>query len=242
MCLVSVLMTRAPAQEVRPLTFEVASVKSASPNQNAVDFVVSPGGRLRITNLTLAEMIREAYQFKYYQVSGGPAWLDTDRFNVEAKPAGQPARNEVMAMLQALLVERFQLKVRRETRQGSVYELLVASRGPKLKPSTADNSFLRLNRNTPPDLQGVSYTIVGQKVSMAKLADDLMGYLQRPVVDRTGISGEFDFKIDYAIEGHSETGPSIFTALQDQLGLRLRTAKGPVQNLVVQKAERPTEN
>src|SRR5689334_13425269 len=94
LCVVSVVMSRALGQDVRPHTFEVASVKPASPNQNSVDFVVSPGGRLRITNLTLANMIREAYQVKYYQVSGGPAWLDTDRFNIEAKPAGQPTRNE----------------------------------------------------------------------------------------------------------------------------------------------------
>src|SRR6266567_1294132 len=112
-CFVSIITARAFGQDVRPPTFEVASVKPASPNQNAFDFVVSPGGRLRITNLTLAEMIREAYQLKYYQVSGGPGWLNTDRFNVEAKAPGQPTRNEVMVMLQALLAERFQLRVRR---------------------------------------------------------------------------------------------------------------------------------
>lgn len=239
---VSLAMGAALGQEVLPPTFEAASVKPASPNQSAVDFVVSPGGRLRIVNLTLAGMIREAYHLKYYQVSGGPGWVETDRFNVEAKASGDATRNELMAMLQALLTERFQLRVRREARQGNVFELVVAGDGPKLKPSTAESSFLRLYRNTPPELPGVSYTIMAQKVSMARLADDLMGHLQRPVVDRTGISGEFDFKIDYAVEGHSEEGPSLFTALQEQLGLRLRATKGPVESLVIEKAERPSEN
>ena len=77
---------------------------------------------------------------------------------------------------------------------------------------------------------------------MAKLADDLTGKVERPVLDHTGIGGEFDFRIDYAIEGHSDEGPSIFTALQEQLGLRLRTTKGPIETLVVENAQRPKEN
>jgi uncharacterized protein (TIGR03435 family) len=170
-------------------------VRPADPNQRAVDFVVLRG--LRATNLTLAELIREAYQIKYYQLEGGPRWLDSDRFNIEAKADGEPVRKDVMEMLRALLAERFQLKVRREVREGNVYELVVANRGPKLTPSKAETSFLRLDRNTSRELLGVSYTIIGQKVSMAKLADDLMGKVQRPVLDRTGITGDFDFRIDY---------------------------------------------
>ena len=145
-------------------------------------------------------------------------------------------------MLQSLLVERFQLKLRRETREGNVFELVEAKSGLKIKKSTADSSHLRLIRNTPPELPGVSYTIIGQKVSITKLGEHLMGEVQRPVFDRTGIVGEFDFKIDYAIEGNLETGPSIFTALQGQIGLKLQAVKGPVETLVIEKAERPVEN
>ena len=205
-CLSGMFLATCIGQSVSPVRFEVASVKPSDPNQRAVDFVVSPGGRLRATNLTLAELIREAYQIKYYQLAGGPGWLDFDCFNVEAKGSGQPTRKDVMAMLQQLLLERFQLKLRSERREGSVYELLTANREPKLKPSAADVSFLRLDRNTPRDLPGVSYTIIAQKISMAKLADDLTGKVQRPVLDHTGIGGEFDFRIDYAIEGHSDEG------------------------------------
>jgi uncharacterized protein (TIGR03435 family) len=242
-CLVSVISAIAVGQNVASPTFEVASVKPVSRDQRSiVDFVISPGGRLRITNLTLADMIRQAYQVKYWQVKGGPGWLDTDRFNVEAKAAGEATRKELMLMLQSLLTERFHLRVRREAREGKVYELVIASHGRNLEPSTANTSFLRLYRKDPPELPGIGYTIVGQKVSLSRLAEYLMGELERPVLDHTGTSGDFDFKIDYAIEGHSETGPSIFTALKEQLGLRLRPAKGSIEMLVIEHADRPTEN
>ena len=223
-------------------TFEVASVKPANPSQSVVDFVISPGGRLKITNLTLAEMVREAYEMKFFELSGGPGWVNSERFHVEAKAAGEPSRREMMAMLRSLLEERFRLKVRRETREGNVYELVAAKGGPKLTASTADSSYLRLYRHTPPELPGVLYTIAAQKVTVARLADDLTGTVQRRVIDRTGITGEFDFKIDYAVEGHAEEGPSIFTALQEQVGLKLQAAKGSVETLIIESAERPAEN
>jgi uncharacterized protein (TIGR03435 family) len=222
--------------------FETASVKPADPTQSVVDLVISPG-RLRIVNLTLSTMVREAYQLKAYQrIGGGPAWKDSDRFNVDAKAAGEPNRDQMMAMLRALLEERFRLKVRRETHEGNVYELAIAKGGPKLKASTAETSYLRLYRNTPPELPGVSYTIQGQKVTIARLAGHLMGTVQRPIVDRTGIAGEFDLRIDYAVEGHAEEGPSIFTAVQEQLGLKLQAAKGPVDSLAIESVERLREN
>lgn len=223
-------------------TFEVASVKPASPDQRAVDFLISPGGHLRITNLTLLEMVREAYGKKYYQVTGGPSWIDSDRFHVDAKAPGEATRKELMVMLRQLLADRFHLQVREETREGNIYELIVAKNGPKLQKSTADASFLRLYRHTPPELPGVLYTIHGQKITMARLADDLNGTVARPVLDRTGLAGEYDFKIDYAVEGHSEEGPSIYTAVQEQLGLKLQPTKGPIETLVILAAERPTPN
>jgi len=206
LCLTCFLLSSAFGQNRTQPGFEVASVRPADPNQRAVDFVVLQGGRLRATNLTLAELIREAYQIKYYQLEGGPGWLNSDPFNIEAKAAGDPSRKQVMDMLRALLEERFHVKVRHEIREGNVYELAVANRAPKFTPSKAEISFLRLERNTPPELPGVSYTVIAQKVSMTKLADDLMGKVQRPVLDRTGITGEFDFRIDYSIEIIKKSG------------------------------------
>ena len=152
-----------------PPAFEVASVKPA-PQNEAADFRTYPGGRLTMTNLTLEVIIREAFTVKHYQISGGPRWLESDRFDIEAKADGNPSREQMMAMLRTLLAERFQLKVHRETREGDVYALVVAKGGPKLKESTAQDSYMRLFRNTPPELPGVSYTQTGQKASMAMLA------------------------------------------------------------------------
>jgi uncharacterized protein (TIGR03435 family) len=129
--------------------FDVASVKPADPNGLVVDFRVYPGGRLHITNLSLDAIIQEAFAVKHYQLSGGPGWLKTDLFDIEARAEGDPSRERMMAMLQTLLAGRFQLKVHRETREGNVYALVVAKGGPKLTPSTANESYIRLYRNTP---------------------------------------------------------------------------------------------
>jgi uncharacterized protein (TIGR03435 family) len=223
--------------------FDVASVKPAGPDNRGADFRVYPGGRLRITNLNLDLIIREAYAVKPYQIAGGPAWLKTDRFDIDAKTEGDPSRRQMMAMLQTLLADRFQLKVHRETREDNDYALVTAKGGPKLTPSTADESYVRLYRNTPVDQTGVDYTIAGQKASLALIAERLGDMeLGRPVLDRTGIKGEFDFKLRYAIDDNPDTGPSIFAAIQEQLGLKLEAAKGPVEILVIDKVEKPSRN
>ena len=225
-------------------SFEVVSVKPGDPtSRRSGDFRVLPGGRLEVTDLTLGILIREAFDVKRYQISGGPKWLETDRFDISARAAAESSRDQMMLMMQGALVERFKLAVRRETHEGNVYVLVAAKSGPKLKRSDADQSFVRLYRNTPPELAGVSYSITGQKVSMALLAERL-GELQlgRPVLDRTGIKGEFDIKFDYAIDDNPETGASIFTAIQEQLGLKLQAAKGPVDMLIIEHAQKPSAN
>ncbi len=109
--------------------------------------------------------------------------------------------------------------------------------------STADDFYIRLYRNTPMDQEGVDYTIAGQKASLQQLAERLAEMeLSCPVADQTGIRGEFDFKLRYAINDDPNTGPSIFSAIQEQLGLKLEAARGPVEMLVVDHAEHPTGN
>ncbi|MGD0869590.1 MAG: TIGR03435 family protein [Bryobacteraceae bacterium] len=225
-----------------PPVFEVASVKPASQPQQGLDFRVYPGGRLHITNLTLNVILQQAYDVKGYQMAGGPAWMDTDRFDVEAKAEGDPTKAQIMAMLQALLADRFQLKVRRESREGNVYALVVAKGGPKLKPPTGDRSYLSLHRNDPPTQTGVHYSLAGKKATLALIAENLGREVGRPVLDRTGIQGEFDFQVDYAIDDNPESGPSIFAAIQEQLGLKLEATKGPVETLVIEHAEKPSGN
>jgi uncharacterized protein (TIGR03435 family) len=221
--------------------FDVASVKADSQSPYA-DFRVLPGGRLEVIGLELKTVLLEAYHVKYYQISGGPTWLNTDRFNITAKAEGNPTRERMMEMLQTLLADRFKLKVHRESKEGSVYVLTVMKDGPKLKPPTGEKSYIALYRNTPPELPGVSYALGGKKASMALFAERLGEQLRRPVLDKTGLIGEFDFKVDYAINDNPETGPSIFMALQEQLGLKLETAKGPIETLFIDHVEKPTGN
>jgi|SRR5271157_1654696 len=225
-----------------PPAFEVASVKLASPDEHIVDFRVYPGGRLRVTNQTLNVILRQAYGVEHYQIAGGPAWLDTDRFDIEAKAQGEPTNAQMMAMLQTLLADRFQLKARRESREGNVYALVVAKGGSKLQPPTGDRTYVGLYRNDPPTETGVHYSLAGKKATLALIAQRLAQQVGRPVFDRTGIQGEFDFKVDYAIDDNPESGPSIFAAVQQQLGLKLEATKGPLETLVIEHAEKPSGN
>jgi uncharacterized protein (TIGR03435 family) len=192
--------------------------------------------------LTLNVILRQAYGLEHYQITGGPAWLDTDRFDIEAKAAGEPTKEQMMAMLQALLADRFQLKVHRESREGNVYALVVAKGGHKLKPPTGDRSFISLHRNDPPTEPGVHYSLVGNKASLALIAARLGQQLGLPVIDRTGIEGEFDFKVDYAVGDNPDSGIPLPIAIQEQLGLKLERAKGPVETLVVDRAAKPSSN
>jgi len=222
--------------------FDVASVKPASPTMSAVDFRVQAGGRLTITNLTPKEIIQEAFGVKYYQLAPEPSWIDRERFDIVAKAEGEPGRKEVMQMLQTLLFLCFRFSDHQETREGNVFRLLTAKNGPKFKPSAAETSYLRVYRNTPPQLPGVSYTWAGQKASMAMLADQLNGHLKSPVTDATELAGEFDFKVTFATNDDPETGPSLFVALQQELGLKLEAGKGRVLTLVIDRIERPSGN
>jgi uncharacterized protein (TIGR03435 family) len=245
-------------QSTAPLAFEVASIRPADSRQG-IDMLTSPGGRLTATNCTLKQLIEAAYSLKPYQISGGPAWLDADRFDVTAKAPdnsgpdqgtvvalGRDAPRKLMLMLQTLLENRFGLKVRHETKQDTVYDLVVAKGGPKLKEANRDEqrSFVSLSRTGSYDRPAVTLIITGQKASMALWAERLSTMaVGRPVFDKTAIEGEFDFKFEYAADDNQlDAGPSKFTAIQEQLGLRLEAKKGPIETLVIDRAEKPSGN
>lgn len=230
------------AQTAAPV-FDVASVKPVTPGAREPIDIRVQGGRLTVTNLTLKNLVQQAFKVRNYQLAGGPAWLDTDRFDISATTAHEVTHDEAMQMLQILLTDRFGLKIRREVREGNVFNLIVAKNGPKLRESTAEKFFIGLYRNTPPDRPGVNYTIGAKKATMALFAERL-GELEagRPVIDRTGLTGEFDFKLEYGISDGPEAGASIFTAIQEQLGLKLEPAKGLVEMLIVERAEKPSAN
>jgi uncharacterized protein (TIGR03435 family) len=193
-----------------------------------------------MTNVTLRTILQEAYGLKHYQLSGGPGWMNTDTFTIVAKAEGDPTRQQMMAMLQTLLADRFQLKVHREAKEGNVYRMAIAKGGMKLQPSTADKFRFSTYRNDPP---GVSYTLVGQKASTAQIAEGIGSHLGVRVVDGAGIAGEFDFKLGpFAGDDDPDSGPSIFSVIQEQLGLKLEAAKGQIEMLIVDRAEKPSPN
>ncbi|MBV8728220.1 MAG: TIGR03435 family protein [Acidobacteriia bacterium] len=214
--------------------FEVASVKPTSPDQlNGSSGGKSGNGRLTMNNVTLKRCIMGAFGIGPNQIAGGPPWLDSDRYEIAAvaeKPVGD---KELNLMLQSLLAERFQLRVHRETRMVAAYVLGVAKNGPKLQPS---------RNNKDASTRSGHSRIEAKGITMKRLAEVLSRQMDLPVVDQTGIEGSFDLTLEWAPDGAADGGPSIYTAFQEQLGLRLSSRKMPVEMLVIDHVERPSEN
>ena len=240
-------------------TFEVASIKkNDSGNQNHL-FLGTPG-RFNAQNVTLGMLIRTAYSFHDFQVVGGPGWLNSEDYDIEARADVNATEKEINgSMLQALLEERFKLVSHRETRELPVYLLTTANSGPKLKAASCQTR----EPNTPlapgqrqSDFCGFggigNGTLRMTSTTMEAFTDLLTIVMKRKVLNSTGFKDRFDVSLRWtpdpvstgnAGQAHSDmTGPSIFTALQEQLGLKLESSKGPVDVLVVDHVERPTEN
>jgi uncharacterized protein (TIGR03435 family) len=214
--------------------FEVASIKpsNAPPGSSGFD---SRHGRLVGTNVTLKRSIMGAYAIGPNQIVGGPDWLDSDRFDINAKAGKDAGDREMMVMLQALLAERFHLESHRETRPVQCYVIEVAKGGPKLEKSTGESSSAGSGRGR----------VTGRATGMDRFAQVLAREMDLPVVNQTGLEGKFNFKLEWTPEiarQEANAGPSIFTAIQEQLGLRLRAQKVPIEVLVIDRAEKPTEN
>lgn len=247
--------------------FEVASIKRNATARGRSLPQLSPG-RLSIAAVTLRDLIGGAYRSPGTEVIiEGPGWVDTDLFEVEARTRdGAPVE---MAMLQQLLSERFNLRVRRERRERPVFDLVLADgsreRGPQLTRSTctpAGHDVPTAGRagrpgpdaaGQPPQPTcgrlrvGAGPTIIGEGVTMSELAEYLAGFpvVNRVVHDRTGLDGLFDFRIRWAPGGPAVepgAGPDLFAALRDQLGLRLERTMALIDVVIVDHAERLTEN
>jgi uncharacterized protein (TIGR03435 family) len=253
------------------LAFDVASIKRTPADTGpGADFSAQPGGRLHIRNNAVTNLITNAYGIPFYAVLGGPDWMRPDsgvRYDIEAKAEGEPARAEMMLMLQTLLAERFQLRTHRETRELPAYVLTVARGGARLAPSKDGGCVDRSPaiRNTLPASEtrpGCGNNLLtsrgarpghtmwtATRIAMTQVAGGLANLFRRPVVDRTGLTGVFDIQLELpplqpatADGGASDPGVSVFTVLQEQLGLRVEEGRGPVEVLVVDRVERPTEN
>jgi bla regulator protein blaR1 len=278
---------RVPAQTSQPLddipSFEVASIKLNRSGEWRVSGGFSPGGRYRVTNYPLRSLIAAAYLRPQinpdFLIAGGPTWIDTSRFDIEAKapadfppgPEGPSAPRRVM--LQKLLADRFGLSVHHETVERSVYALLMARSdhklGPQLRPTGVDCAALavRAGSISVPSAQssGVPSTcssrvgpgaVMMKGLTLSPLVNLLPRFVDRVVIDHTGLTGAFDIELKWTpgpgewvapgLPGGDPAPPadvpSLFTALQEQLGLKLESTKGPVDILIIDHAEMPTED
>lgn len=222
-------------------------------------------GRFTATAVTVGTLLRIAYRIQPYQLVGAPAWISTKRYDIAAKADDNPAPSQ-QVLLRALLKDRFGLVVHNETREMPVFALVVARRdgklGPQLTKSSFDCAAYLAGPRQPPDPSqtppcatriGVG-TLFGKAIPMAQLATSLAPFVGRFTVDHTGLTGGFDVELTWT-PGQTvpnaagvpdappdSSGPSIFTALQEQLGLKLVSEKGPVAVLVVVRLEEPSAN
>jgi uncharacterized protein (TIGR03435 family) len=220
--------------------FDVASVKPTQNGRQAdgssrTSLGIPSPGRFHAINANLGQYIRWAYQVRDYQISG-PSWLDSDSetYDIEAKAPPQTPTDQVRSMVQALLAERFKLQLHRETKALPVYHLVKSKDGPKLRAGNADG---RQSTNSE------TGRITSHNITMEALATLLSRKIGRPVFDKTEIQGPFDLTLRYAEDvDTSGQRPSIYTAVQEQLGLKLEPTRGPVEVLVIDHAQRPSEN
>jgi uncharacterized protein (TIGR03435 family) len=227
-------------------SFEVVSIK---PNRSGgAESVYQPviGGRLTVSNVTLKELIKAAYHVAESQISGGPRWMESERFDINAKADRDVSLQEALQMLQTVLTDRFKLESHRETRNVTAYALSTANSPPKLTAAQAGGeSGLKA---TPIEGQKRTLQVVANSMTMQHLADVLGSQLHAPVIDRTGLTGAFDFAFtleppsDPTTAASQDLDSSIITALQEQLGLKLETTKAPGEFLIIDHLERPTEN
>jgi uncharacterized protein (TIGR03435 family) len=250
------------SSESRPV-FEVASVKrqvDVVPDAGAT-FAARAGGRLVVVNNEVTNLIDNAYGVRRHQLIGAPDWLTTDRYEIQAKAATDAPRDQMMLMLQSLLEDRFKLKVHRETRELPVYLLTVARGGLKMQPSRAGGCIVIDPRNPPRPvpgqtrLPGCGNNLIratswnATAVNMPAVAAALVGVLDRSVIDKTGVTGTFDIHVEWApdqapagADRSSDSSVSLFTVLSEQLGLKIESARGPVDVLVIDHVERPTDD
>ena len=251
-------------------TFEVVSIKPNKSGELRTTIQgMQPGGRFTATNWTLRMLIRMAYRLQEFQMSGGPKWIDSDRFDIVAKADRVYTPAQLPAMIQTLLAERFKLAVHTESRDLRLYALVVASRdgklGPRIHPSNVDCAALSASGAPPPpfvpgkvppcatETSGGRH-MIANGMTMSRLAVALSISAKGIVVDQTGLSGGFDLELEWTPESPTpappdaagagdrpaDPGPSIFTAVQEQLGLKLDPQRGPVVVTIIDSAEQPT--
>lgn len=254
------------AQPQPKLEFEVVSIKPGSGDVHQVRMSMTPG-RMSAKNVPTKMLLMQAFNVKDFQLTGGPAWMASTQWDIEAKmatdddqPKGgppNPAQQKAMAeklraMMQSMLVDRFKLKFHEDSKESPAYALVVGKNGPKLKKSESGpeaRSMMRMGHGQ----------LNASRTTMENFAGQLANQVGRPVVDKTGLAGEYDIELEWTPDpGRSgpfgqpppgdapppvdANGPTIYTAVQEKLGLKLEATKAPVKMIVIDWIEKPSEN
>lgn len=236
-------------------SFEVATIKLSQPNSPGKGIGVDRSGRFSTRNETLIDLITFAYGIHSRQLASAPDWLSTERYDIVAKPdtPGVPNDKQVRGMMQKLITERYKLAFHREKKDLTVYAITVGKTGPKLSKADASAG----------NLPGLGLRGLGRAMIRNATMGDFASFMQtvvldRPVVDQTGLTDKFNFTLDWTVDEtqfpdrqglpvappdpNAETFPDLFTAVQQQLGLKLESTKAPVDVLVIDHVEKPSEN
>jgi uncharacterized protein (TIGR03435 family) len=243
---------KADSAQAVPPSYDVMTIKPSNPDSSGGTAIGGRGDSFMAQNNSLKMLLQYAYDLNEDAIVGIPSQLDSKRFDIAAKISAPDldalknlSEKEGRLMVLPLLTERFQLKTHMETRPGSIYELVVAKGGPKLKPATDEAS--RTGVSTSINWIGNGLKLTANSQPTAALAKILTGQLHRLVVDKTALTGNYDLTLQWTPDGEpvstdADPAPSIYTAVQEQLGLKLQPAKAPVEVLVVDHAAMPTEN
>jgi len=212
--------------------FEAASIHASPPGDGRFSFHLTDGGRLTVESMTVWNLLREAYGWRDNQIVGGPAWIKSEAFNIEAAPGAPVGRDRALQMLRTLIEDRFHVRWHPDTREMSAYALKVDAGGSKLGTAHEGQARMRMG-----DLSAPSLTLE----SLCQILEFDVG---RPVVDQTGLTGPYAIELRYARDtALTDTSlPSVFTAVREQLGLRLESEKLPVKVFVIDDAQRPSDN
>src|SRR5579863_209698 len=249
--------------------FEAASIKPNASGSRNMDVTAASGGRFGVSNAPLRFVLRLSFNVKDFQILGGPAWINSEPYDITAKAGSNATLEQIQPMLQSLLADRFKLLAHRETRELPAYNLVAAKSGLKL---AASKDAICINPNSPPQrrpgekpplfcgiVQMGRGAINAVGTSMPRLLIALSAIMGRTIIDKTGFGGTFDIHMQFApdeaivdpiVGGRTEPNapatdsavPSIFTVLQEQLGLRLESTRAPGEVLVIDHVERPSAN
>jgi uncharacterized protein (TIGR03435 family) len=229
--------------------FEVVSITPCKPgtpeppgeHAGMVQFT-SPGGRFRASATTVKYLFEWAYRIQAFQHSDGPSWFGTDRYDIEAKAEGNASDDQMRLMAQTLLADRFKLKFRRESKVLSAYVISVGKSAPKLSPAKdGETHFLRVTPQMGADHKPVSFRVDATRFTLTQFGETFARVLGSPIVDQTGLTGDFDFTVDLTPD---ESRPSpmdpalLIGAMRDQLGLKVTSQKAPVDFLVIDNVEK----